>query len=263
MNIATVAHNTIWKDTAANLKASEGHVAHVMKHRPATDIILFPEIGLTGIVEDASNKDFALSAEDIASQLSPIAQKYQVALICGFIETNGSDKPFNSIVAIDKNGSLLGSYSKNHLFTQSQEPAFYTPGNRLTVFDFNGWKCGLSICADLRFPRLYETYKAAGVECVFIANNWVAGRNKAKILEHLVKVRAHENQCFVAAVDRSGSDPTTNYHGISVISNPYAEDIAERAGIYSYARLDKREIASLAKLLPLADSFRPEYKIRN
>ncbi|MFO0970953.1 MAG: hypothetical protein U0520_01230 [Candidatus Saccharimonadales bacterium] len=46
-----------------------------------------------------------------------------------------------------------------------------------------------------------------------------------------------------------------------MVANPYAEDIAARDGIYSYATLDKKEIESLSATLPLADSFKPEYKI--
>ena len=91
--------------------------------------------------------------------------------------------------------------------------------------------------------------------------NWYEGRNKAAIMEHLVKARAHENQFFFAAVDRSGSDPNTQFYGISVVASPYAEDIADRNGIYSYAELDKIEIDTLCKTLPLDKSFRQSYKL--
>jgi omega-amidase len=262
MKVATVAHDTVWEDIEANIVAIDKHVAKVLLNQPDTNIILFPEISLAGVVEDVSNQDLALSVEEVCAKLAPITQKHSVAIICGFIEKNGSDKPFNSIIAVSKEGKLLASYSKNHLFTQSSESDFYTPGDKLAIFELGGWKCGLSICFDVRFPRLYATYKSAGVECIFIANNWVEGRNKPAILEHLVKARAHENQYFVVAVDRTGSDPTTNFcNGVTVISNPYAEDIATKDGIYSYATLDKEEIESISKMLPLADSFKVEYNI--
>jgi hypothetical protein len=63
------------------------------------------------------------------------------------------------------------------------------------------------------------------------------------------------------AVDRSGKDPDTTYYGISIITNPYAEDIARRSGIYSYAELDKSEITRLTNQLPLSGSFKSDYKI--
>jgi omega-amidase len=262
MNIATVAHNTIWKDIEANIKATDQHISHVLGRQSNTDIILFPEISLSGIVEEESNKDIALTVEEMLAKLAPLAIKHKVAFICGFIEKNHTEKPFNSVIAISKDGKLLANYSKNHLFTQSAEPDFFSTGDGLATFELGGWKCGLSICFDIRFPRLYATYKSAGVECVFVANNWVKGRNKPGILEHLVKTRAHENQYFMVAVDRTGHDPTTEYsNGVTVISNPYAEDIATRDGIYSYATLDKKEIETLSSMLPLAGSFKEKYKL--
>jgi len=262
MKIATVAHDTVWEDLGANLLAVDKRLAHVLENQSDTEIVLFPEINLMGIIEDDSNKQFALSADEVLAKLAPIAQKHGVAIICGFIESNGANKPFNSLIVVSKNGEKMATYSKNHLFTQSAEPDFYTPGGRLAIFELNGWRCALSVCFDIRFPRLYATYKSAGVECVFVANNWVKGRNKPAILEHSVKARAHENQYFMVAVDRTGSDPYTEYsNGVTVVANPYAEDIAARDGIYGYATLDKKEIESLSATLPLADSFKPEYKI--
>jgi predicted amidohydrolase len=96
---------------------------------------------------------------------------------------------------------------------------------------------------------------------MFSPNNWVNGRNKPEILEHLVKARAHENQYFFAAVDRSGQDPSTMYYGFSVISNPYAEDIARRNGVYSYAELNKDDIKNIGEMLPLEGSFKAEYEV--
>ncbi len=262
MNIATVASNVTWKDAEQNIAQTEQHVAEVLNLHPTTDIILFPEISLMGFVTDPSNADIAETMDGYCvTEIKRIARKYNAALICGFIEKNGSDKPFNTSFVISKDGELLAKYHKNHLFTESAEPDVFAPGQELATFNFDGWKCGLAICFDIRFPRLFEAYKKAGVECMFMPCNWVKGRNKPAILEHLVKARAHENQYFFAAVDRSGSDPNTSYHGISVISNPYCEDVAERDGIYSYTEISKDDIVALGKALPLAGSFRAEYKM--
>jgi predicted amidohydrolase len=261
MNVATVAHDTIWQDIDANIQQTEKHVERVLELFPKTDIILFPEISLVGCV-DAGNKEFAQSLDGEAVQMiKSIAKRYKVALICGIIEKNGDQNPYNCAFVVSKTGQVIASYRKNHLFTEGQEPDFYTPGETLTMFEFEGWRCGLSICFDIRFPRLFATYRQAGVEVMFSPNNWVDGRNKPAILENLVKARAHENQYFFAAVDRSGKDPSTTYYGVSVVSNPYAEDIARRSGLYSYAELDKKEIETLRSTLPLASCFKPEYKV--
>ena len=178
------------------------------------------------------------------------------------VEANPSGKPYNTQFVISKNGELIAYYHKNHLFTQSAEPDVYTAGDDLVTFELEDWKCGLSTCFDIRFPRLFEAYKKAGVECLFAGFNWVEGRNKAAIMENLVKARAHENQYFFTAVDRSGSDPNTSYYGTALVANPYAEDVAKHEGIYAYAEIEKEDIETLSRTLPLSGSFKSEYKIR-
>lgn len=263
MNIATVAMDTVWKEIDRNIAITEDHVKRVLELFPKTDIILFPEISLVGCV-DEGNEELAQSLNGPAvSQIKKIAKKYEVGLICGLIEKNDNGKPYNTAFVVSKYGELITSYRKNHLFTEGEEPNYYTPGGSLSVFDFEGWRCGISICFDIRFPRLYATYKQAGVEVIFTPNNWIDGRNKPAILENLVKARAHENQYFFAAVDRTGNDPSTTYYGVSVISNPYAEDIARRSGIYSYAELEKSEIEAMRNQLPLDESFKSEYEIKS
>ena len=262
MNIVTVASKTVWKDTGKNILQTYKHVAKAKQMYPNVQVILFPELSLSGFVVDKSNANVAESLLGSAvSQIINIAKEFNVALICGIIEKNDNNKPYNTQFVISKNGKLLASYKKNHLFTQSAEPKVYTKGDRLAIFELEGWKCGLSTCFDIRFPRLFEAYKNAGVEIVFSGFNWVEGRNKQNIMDSLVKTRAHENQYFMVAVDRSGKDPNTRYYGKSVFANPFAEDTATRKGIYSYAQLNKNEITDLGCSLPLNGSYKGTYKI--
>ena len=262
MNIVTVAANTVWKDAPKNVEETEMHTAEVLRRWPKADIILFPEISLMGTVEENAEVAETLDGPSVAA-IKRIARMHNVALICGIVEKNPAGKPFNTAFVADKNGELVAVYRKNHLFTESNEPKCYTRGEELATFEFDGWKCGLSICFDIRFPRLFATYKKAGVECMFSGFNWVQGRNKPAIMETLVRARAHENQFFFAAVDRTGSDPATTYYGTSVISNPYCEDVAMRDGIYSYTEITKDDIETLSRVLPLAESFKAEYAVRN
>ena len=262
MKIATVASDTCWKDIDKNIELTRHHVTRVKQLYPEVQVILFPEISLAGFIVDPSNADVAEPLDGPAVQsVQDIARQHNVALICGIVEENPGNKPFNTQFVISKEGELIARYRKNHLFTESAEPDVYTAGTELETFELEGWKCGLSTCFDIRFPRLFETYKRAGVELIFSGFNWVEGRNKPEIMESLVKARSHENQYFMVTVDRSGSDPNTRFYGKSVISNPFAEDVAERNEIYSYAELNKEDIVNISKLLPLGDSFKYSYKL--
>lgn len=80
-------------------------------------------------------------------------------------------------------------------------------------------------------------------------------------MKSLVKARAHENQYFFAAVDRTGSDPNTSYYGTALIANPFAEEVAHHDGIYAYAEIDKDDIVTLAATLPLNASYKATYQV--
>ncbi len=263
MNVVTVASDTVWRNTDANLKMHAEHVEKVMKKWPKTDVILFPEMSLSGFVVDESNLEIAEVLEDkVLSGIGLIDKKYNVNIIAGLAEKNPSGgRPFNTAFVVNRAGELVTKYHKNHLFTESDEVSTICAGDNLAVFDLEGWKCGLSICFDIRFPELFRTYKKAGVEIMFSLFNWVEGRNKPAIMENLIKSRATENQFFFAAVDRTGSDPNTSYYGTSVISNPYCEDNSERDGIYAYAELDKNDIKTISSILPLEGSYKSDYKL--
>ncbi len=262
MNITTIASSPVWKDVPANVAQTEEHVKEALELFPETDVILFPELSLSGFVvdEDVETVAQTIDGPGVTAVLD-IAKRYNVAIIAGIIEKIESEKPANMQFVASRTGELLASYRKNHLFTQSDEPKLYCRGSELKTFELEGWKCGMSICFDIRFPRLFETYKKAGVECLFSGFNWVEGRNKPAIMEHLVLARAHENQMFFAAVDRNGENAGVSFYGTSVIASPYAENLAVKNGIYSNATISKDEIMTLGKNLPLAGSFKTDYTL--
>ena len=264
LNVCTVASETVWKDKQGNIEKTEHHVAEALRLFPKTQVILFPEVSLAGYAADAgSKKELAEPMNGFCvMEVQRIAKKYGVALICGMIEEKKDDIPYNTEFVVDKQGSFLASYRKNHLFTGSKEPDHYSAGDELTIFDVENWKCGLSICFDIRFPRLFEAYKKVGVECIFSGFDWVPGRNKAAAMDFTIKTRANENQYFVVAVDRSASDVNASFHGKSIIANPYGEDISTKQGVYSYAELDKNDIKDITESLPLSGSFREKYAIK-
>jgi predicted amidohydrolase len=262
MNIATVSMDVAWKDTDTNIAATETHVKKVLELYPNTDVILFPELSLSGFIVDAGNQETAQPIDgELVQKVKALAKENNVALICGMVESNPDGKPYNTQFVISRTGEFVTSYRKNHLFTASAEPEFYCAGEKLVTFELEGWKCGLSTCFDIRFPRLFESYKQAGVECLFAGFNWVEGRNKPEIMKHLVASRAHENQYFFAAVDRVGENVGVSFYGTSIIANPYAEDVAVHNDPYAYAEIDKQDIADLGSKMPLSGSFKQTYNL--
>lgn len=81
-------------------------------------------------------------------------------------------RPHNSVYVINDRGAIVERYDKRFC-TGRMEPAceldllHYSPGNHATVFDVDGYRCGVLICYDYRFPELYRDLKNRGVEIIF------------------------------------------------------------------------------------------------
>jgi len=264
MRICLINFDAAWKDKQKNIGKMQELIFHAVSLKPDTSIIVFPELALSAYVLD---KDVFTLAESVdgssISQIKELAKNNNINLIFGFIEKNGNEKPFNSVLVIWKDGEIITKYRKNHLFTQSVEPEIYSAWQELSVFELEWWKIGLSICFDIRYPRLYETYKHAGVECVITPYAWVDGRNKPDIFASLSKGRSSENQFFMVWVDCIWKDQNNSYAGNAVVSNPYGEDIKQTHDeIFHFADMDKSEIENLGDIIPLKPGFKTDYIIK-
>ena len=109
LNIATVAHDTNWGNVGANLGATERHVAEVLTRAASTDLILFPELSLTGYILDSSAVALAQPLDGpTVMALRTMAARHIVALAAGLIEA-GPDRPYNTQVVVDSDGAFLAA----------------------------------------------------------------------------------------------------------------------------------------------------------
>jgi omega-amidase len=220
MKIALVSLNQIWEDKKANLDLCESYTQKASLEN--VDLIVFPEMTLTGF---STNIMFTAEDENTSETVkffSALAKKYSIALIFGVVIKDG-DKAFNKAIFINKQGDLIGDYSKIHPFSFAGEDKYFNGGNKLSVVNFEDMNIGLTICYDLRFPELYSTLSE---KCDVIINiaNWPAKR-----VDHwntLLKARAIENQLFVIGVNRIGIDGNElEYRESSNIFNANGEQL--------------------------------------
>ncbi len=167
-----------------------------------------------------------------------------------------SDKFFNTLLHIDSNGTLISKYRKIHPFSYSDEDKFYDKGNDTVISKINGWKTGFSICYDLRFPELYRFYGKERVDLIINIANWPDTR-----IEHwrtLLKARAIENQCYVAAVNRVGDDPKLHYNGFSIVIDPMGKEIItnENEEKILIAEIDKNKVEEIRNKFSFLNDIR-------
>jgi predicted amidohydrolase len=103
-------------------------------------------------------QDLNAQKEVILSCYSILAAKYKTNVITGSFYEQKEDGIYNSIYAIDRNGSFLENASKKDLV--GLEKAFKIKSSVVPkVVDFDFGKVGLSVCFDLNDPEYCSKFK--------------------------------------------------------------------------------------------------------
>jgi len=215
------------------------------------DLLVFPELSDTAY--DLGNIPLNASTYDTGFPLKSLrnaASSNGIAIVAGITEKCDSGI-YNSAVAISKQGEVLANYRKIHLYTPNGEGVFKA-GNDPVLFDFMGFKVGLHICYDLRFPEFARHLANLGATLLIIPTAWPFPR-----LEHwniLTRARAIENQFYVAGVNRVGSDAGFTFCGNTRVVDPHGVVIAsasEDREELIFADLDQSRIDFIRKRQPI------------
>jgi predicted amidohydrolase len=172
----------------------------------------------------------------IQRALAELARAGEIFLVAGGFPEASSDpaRPFNTALAYGPDGRLICSYRKIHLFdvalrdgTVLAESANTSAGESLVTFDIGGFRVGMSICYDLRFPELYRGLIARGANVLLVPAAFTVHTGK----DHwhtLLRARAIESQSFVLAAAQWGKHPLgrTTY-GHSLVVDPWGTVVAE------------------------------------
>lgn len=216
-------------------------------------------------------RDLAESPDQAAlfEEMRGLAIKHAIYLVVGshpsLLRPNGdkvSDRRVRqSCWVIRPDGCLLERYDKIHLFdvTVNDKAASYKesdviePGElALKVVEVDGFKVGLSICYDLRFPELYRALVTLGAEILLVpaAFTYVTGKAHWNIL---LAARAIENQCYVLGVGQCGwHNETRQTYGNSALYSPWGECLAnlgEAPGYFVFA-VGKQQISESRQKMP-------------
>ena len=186
------------------------------------DLLVLPE----AVMHDFGPVDMPLgpAAQPIdgpfVSALGELARKRVVTVLAGMFERSDDPaRPFNTLVAVGPDGSLVATYRKTHLY----DSFGYRESDRLraadpsaVVFPAGDRVLGLMTCYDLRFPEHSRVLIDAGADVLVVPAAWVRGPLKEDQWFTLLRARAIENTCYVVAAAQSGR----HYCGRSAIIDP-------------------------------------------
>lgn len=247
---ATIIQKDIeWINPQYNIASAE----LAIDNAPGADLYILPEMFSTGFCTEPENK---ADNHNIALTWMVKESAKINAAICGSVAVEDDGKYYNRFYFVKPNGEI-SCYDKKHLFTYGKEDNHYTAGRKRVVVEYMGVRILLQVCYDLRFPIFSRNRK--DYDMIIYVASWPIPRIEA--WKTLIKARAIENQCYVAAANRIGKDPFCEYNGASAFIDPYGRIIQEcedHKSMTITAEINLDELNSFRKKFPVlddADSF--------
>ena len=215
MKICLIQSDIVWGDPQANC----AHLDTLLAGAPPAALYVLPEMFSTGFatlpdatVETEPSAGLAWMRRKAAELDAAIAGSIALALPGG--------KCANRFFFVRPDGSYE-QYDKRHLFGYGGEGERFRAGSKRVIVEYGGVRFLLAVCYDLRFPvwlRNRDDYDA-----ILLVASWPDVRRFA--WDTLTRARAIENACYVAAVNRVGSDPVCSYDGGTAFIGPYGETL--------------------------------------
>lgn len=225
-----------------------------------SDVIAFHECSITGytFAKNLTESEMLQIAEYIpegksVQRLITMAEHNDITILAGLFEKDRDNKLYNTYVCVNKYG-LVASHRKIHPFISR----FLSPGNNYTVFEINGWKCGILICYDNNIIENVRATKLLGADIIFMPHvtmctpserpgagfvdpelwknrdndpttlrlEFEGMKGKAWLMKWL-PARAYDNNIYAIFSNPVGMDDEQLKNGYSMIIDPFGDIVAE------------------------------------
>lgn len=224
MKIAALQMQAVAGNAEANLARIEGAAKEAAAQ--GAQLLVVPELAVTGYGAGEAFPALASPAGGtIAERLGALARDSGLAIVAGFAEQQG-DAIYNSALFTDGHGTNA-VYRKSHLYGDYERRWFRPEAPFSIIVTLGGIRLGMLICYDVEFPENVRRLAQAGVDLVVVPTALPKGPSGHFIAEHMIQVRAFENQVFVAYVNHCGAEANFTYAGLSRIAAPDGSLLAE------------------------------------
>ena len=245
MKVVLLQMDVEWAHGKANREKAERMILGC----PGADLYVLPEMFSTGFATEPEG----IAEPEGSETLQWMRRKAQAcdAAIAGSVAIEKEGKYYNRFYFVKPDGTVT-YYNKRHLFTYGGEDKHFTRGEERVIVEFRGVRFLLLVCYDLRFPAWSRN--RGDYDAILYVANWPTPRVEA--WKALLRARAIENQCYVAGVNRVGTDPSCEYCGGSAIISPYGQTLA--------ACEDSQECVAEAELdMQALEAFRQKFPVLN
>ena len=169
------------------------------------------------------------------ARVGELARQHGMYIHIGSLAVPLPDGRFaNRSVLFGPDGAMLATYDKIHLFDADiaglnayRESATYAGGEQAVTVPLGPVTLGMSICYDMRFPRLYNALANAGANLIAVPAAFTVPTGQAH-WHVLLRARAIETGSWVIAAAQGGSHANGRAtYGHSLVIDPWGRVVAE------------------------------------
>ncbi len=231
MRITLAQAASVLGDLDANLARASEIVA--LAGRERSDLVVFPELFLTGYALGRVDEDVSMSADDPRlAQLS--AAVPQTDVLIGLYEDGLGVHNYNSAAYYGPRG-LVHTHRKLYLPTYDvfEERKHFSPGQSMRAFDTAHGRMATLVCNDAWQPHLVFLAVQDGARVLFVPTNSAQSRfperyDSMTYWRDITVFYARMYQCYVVFCNRVGDEgENLRFWGGSHVVDPWGEVVCE------------------------------------
>ncbi len=233
IRIAIAQINPKLGDLDANMRLYKENIRRATKE--AADLLLFPELSLTGyyLRDTVPNVALTLNAAEMKT-LKELSR--ELPFVAGLVEESADHRFFNSAVYFE-NGEIRHTHRKVYLPTYGMfdEQRYFAGGDRIRVFDSKFGRLALLVCEDLWHPSTIYLAALDGSLAVLCPSasplrgivDAQAQDDNARYWEMINRTYAETYSLFMIYGNRCGFEDGVGFWGGSEIVDPFGQRIAK------------------------------------
>jgi predicted amidohydrolase len=231
LRVALAQVDCVLGDVAENARRAREQIARARAE--GADLVVFPELSLTGYALGAVTEDVAMALDDpVIARLA--AATDGIAAVVGCVES-GRVQTYNSALFLD-GGAIVHVQRKTHLPTYGrwEEHKHFSQGAALRAFDTRLGRLAMLICNDAWQAPLAYVAAHDGARMLIVpacsSLEAAAGTDPAELERDwgdLLRFNARFLQAWVVFVNRVGEEVGVTFWGGSRIVDPWGRIVVE------------------------------------
>lgn len=222
------------------------------------DVILLPEMWNVSFFPEELEGVADHEGKETRALLRSLSKKHGVNIVGGSVATEYDGDYYNTSYIYNREGQLVHTYHKVHLFSPANEHEKFKRGDHLGLVELDGVKVGVATCYDLRFVEWIRLMALKGMEVLFVPAAWPHPR--LHVWQTLLRARAIENQVYVVGVNECGTTDDLKFCGHSAVISPLGKvliELGEDDAAFT-ENLDLSKLKGIRKDIGVFKDRRPE-----